>query len=145
MIKILKDNIFTDPPHIYKIMAFDMPDIDKVYENWNDPTHYRWNEFFTKYNLKLLDKIEDTESYQYQGNEKLIGFIFFKDRIDSRNIKVNFDGTSRAYKLNSLLILPASQTITFSKTKTSNFKKPFIVVKFNETFLANNKRFFGFF
>jgi hypothetical protein len=142
MIKILKNNIFTNPPHIYKEEAFNKIDIDRVYENWNNPTHYRWNDFFTKYNLKLLDKIENTESYQYNGDEKLIGFIFFKDRIDTRNIKVNFDGTSRGYKLNSLLILPASQIITFSKTKTSNFTKPFLIVGVTDSQLTFLNKFF---
>jgi hypothetical protein len=142
MIKILKNNIFTNPPHIYKEEAFNKIDIDRVYENWNNPTHYRWNDFFTKYNLKLLDKIENTESYQYNGDEKLIGFIFFKDRIDTRNIKVNFNGTSRAYKLNSLLILPASQIITFSKTKTSNFTKPFLIVGVTDSQLTFLNKFF---
>lgn len=142
MIKILKDNIFTNPPHIYKEEAFDKIDIDKVYENWNDPTHYRWNEFFKKYNLKLLDKVENTEFYQYKGDEKLIGFIFFKDRADSRNIKVTFNNAVRPYKLNSLLIVPASQTIIFLENKSSNFIKPFLVVGVTDSQLTFLNKFF---
>ena len=142
MIKIFKDNIFTNPPHIYKEEAFDTLDTDRVYENWNNANHYRWKEFFTKYNLQLLDKIENTESYQYKGDEKLIGFIFLKDRIDTRNIRVNFDGTSKEYKLNSLLILPASQVITFVETEQSNFEKPFLVVGFAEEFLKTIQKDF---
>lgn len=142
MIKILKNNIFTNPPHIYKEEAFDRIGVDKIYENWNNVEHIRWKEFFTKYKLTLLDKVKNTESYQYIGEEKLVGFIFFKDRADIRNIKVKFNNVVRPYKLNSLLILPASQVINFLETKKSNFDKPFLIVKFDKNFLDTIKKHF---
>jgi hypothetical protein len=142
MIKILKNNIFTDPPHIYKEEAFDKIDVDKIYENWNNVEHIRWKEFFTKYKLTLLDKVKNTESYQYIGTEKLVGFIFFKDRADIRNITVKFNDVVRPYKLNSLLVLPTSQIITFLEKKESNFEKCFLVVNFDKNFLDTIKRIF---
>lgn len=141
MIKILKNNIFTNPPHLYKEVAFDLKDFDSVYENWNDKNHANWKKFLKKYHLRLLDKIEDTKTYNYTGDEKIIGFLFFKDRADKRYIEINFKNVSREYKANSLLITRKDLILSFSKIENILPYKPFLVVGFDKLFLKTIDKF----
>ena len=142
MIKILKNHINRNPNFIYKTTAFDLKLYDRVYENWHRPDHESWEQFKQQNHFHIKEKFDNQESYQYTGDQSWVGYIFFKDRTDRRNVQVNFSGTSKEFKPNTLLILEKSNNIKFSKTESPMTYNPFLVVEFRELFVEYIKNFF---
>ena len=131
MIKILKSNIFKNPNFIYKTNVFDLKQYDRVYENWNRPTHESWKIFQQENKIKVIEKFDNKEKYQYIGNLNKVGYIFFKDRTDKRNIEVTFANGKKPFLPNTLLILSNEYSINFSKPESTMPDKPFLVVAFD--------------
>ena len=142
MIKLLKNHIHKNPNFIYKTTAFDLKLYDRVYENWNRPQHESWKQLQQQYQFKIKEKFDNKEKYQYNGDQKWIGYIFFKYRTDRRDIQIKFTNVEKEYKSNTLLIVDNTTGITFSKPENHMPDKPFLVVEFNSLFLKTIDKFF---
>lgn len=142
MIKILENHINTNPNFIYKTTAFDLKLYDRVYENWHRPDHESWEQFEKQNQLRIKEKFDNKESYQYIGDQNWVGYIFFKDRTDRRHIQVTFGEISKEYKPNTVLIIEKSNKIEFSKPESPMPDKPFLVVEFDDLFLKTIDKFF---
>ena len=142
MIKIIKNNIFKDPPHIFVNTAFDQKKYDAIYENWHNTNHVTWKKFLDEYKLTLLAKFDNKKTFEYDGDQPIIGIILCKDRTDRRYIKIDIGTAFREYRPNALLIIKKDQQINFSDTESPLPDKPFLVVGFDKLFLETVNKFF---
>ena len=142
MIKIFENHINRNPNFIYKTTAFDLKLYDRVYENWHRPDHESWEQLEKQNQLRIKEKFDNKESYQYIGDQNWVGYIFFKDRTDRRHIQITFGEISKEYKPNTLLIIDKSYKIKFSKPESPMPDKPFLVVEFDDLFLKTIDKFF---
>ena len=142
MIRLLKNHINRNPNFIYKTTAFDIKLYDRVYENWRRPNHESWIQFEKQYLLRIKEKFDNKENYQYTGDQQWVGYIFFKDRTDRRHIQIKFSDISKEFKPNTLLIIDKSYQIVFEKPESPMPDKPFLVVEFEDLFLKTIDKFF---
>ena len=142
MIKISASNINKNPNFIYIPNAFDTRTFDRVYENWSNPEHESWKNFCKEYKVNVIEQLNDVEQYKYTGDNRLVGYIFFKDRNDKRHTQVHFAGHHRAYLPNCLLIIHKEYALTFDKSEHALPEKAMLVVSLNEEFLGTVNKFF---
>jgi len=110
--KIKKTNIHKEPiPYIIINGPIDLKEYDSLYEQWNNPSHQVWTNFLNKHKIKVDLKNNLTANNQSKQKE-YVGYWFFQQRTDRRDIRVQFGETKIAYESNRLLILDSAQTFS---------------------------------
>ena len=109
---IRKTNVHKEPiPYIIINGPVDLKDYDSLYEQWNNPIHQVWTNFLNKHKIKVDLKNNLTANNQSKQKE-YVGYWFFQQRTDRRDIRVQFGETKIAYESNRLLILDSAQTFS---------------------------------
>jgi hypothetical protein len=110
--KIKKTNIHKESiPYIIINGPVDLKEYDSLYEQWNNPSHQVWTNFLNKHKIKVDLKNNLTANNQSKQKE-YVGYWFFQQRTDRRDIRVQFGETKIAYESNRLLILDSAQTFS---------------------------------
>ena len=110
--KIKKINIHKEPvPHIIINGPIDLKEYDGLYEQWNNLTHQVWTNFLNKHKVKvsLKNNLTFTNQIKQKG---YIGYWFFQQRTDRRNIRIQLGEIKIGYESNRLLILDSEQTFS---------------------------------
>lgn len=108
--KIKRTNVYRSAnPYIYVNQPIDTKLYDGLYEQWDRPTHKRWQDFFDVYKVKVTFN-EVLKQHKNDTDEKYVGYWFFKQRTDRRSISLNLGHASVEYKPNALLIVNAKKT-----------------------------------
>ena len=109
---IRKTNVHKEPiPYIIINGPVDLKDYDELYEQWNNPTHSVWTNFLNKHKVKVNLKNNLTSNNQSKQKE-YVGYWFFQQRTDRRDIRIQFGDIKVGYAPNRLLILDSKQTFT---------------------------------
>ena len=109
---IKKINIHKEPvPYIIINSPVDLKEYDGLYEQWNNPAHIVWTKFIEKYKIKMDLKNNLTANNQSEQKE-YIGYWFFQQRTDRRDIRVQFGEIKIGYESNRLLIIDSEQSFT---------------------------------
>jgi hypothetical protein len=109
---IKKINIHKEPiPYIVINGPIDLKDYDSLYEQWNNPTHSAWTNFLNKHKVTVDLKNNLTSNNQSKQKE-YVGYWFFQQRTDRRDIRIQFGDTKIGYEPNRLLILDSEQTFS---------------------------------
>ena len=98
-------------PYIIINGPVDLKDYDELYEQWNNPTHSVWTNFLNKHKVKVNLKNNLTSNNQSKQKE-YVGYWFFQQRTDRRDIRIQFGDIKVGYAPNRLLILDSKQTFT---------------------------------
>ena len=98
-------------PYIIINGPVDLKDYDGLYEQWNNPTHSVWTNFLNKHKVKVILKNNLTPNNQSKQKE-YVGYWFFQQRTDRRDIRIQFGDIKVGYAPNRLLILDSEQTFT---------------------------------
>ena len=120
--KIKRTNVYRSAnPYIYVNQPIDTKLYDGLYEQWDRPTHKRWQDFFDVNKVKVTFN-EVFKQHKNDTDEKYVGYWFFKDRSDKRPIHIKFHTTN---KLISSLRKSARTNlmICYKQTPQKNSKK----------------------
>jgi len=110
--KIKKTNIHKEPiPYIIINGPVDLKEYDSLYEQWNNPSHDIWTKFINKHKINVDLKNNLTANNQNKRKE-YVGYWFFQQRTDRRDIRVQLGETKIGYKSNRMLILDSAQSFT---------------------------------
>ena len=108
--KIKRINVYRSAnPYIYLNQPIDTKLYDGLYEQWDRPSHKRWQDFFDVHKVNVTF-YEVLKPHKHSINDKYVGYWFFKQRTDRRSIICNLGHASVEYKSNSLLIIDAKKT-----------------------------------
>jgi len=98
-------------PYIIINGPVDLKEYDGLYEQWNNLSHTVWTNFLNKHKIEVSLKNNLTANNQSKHKE-YVGYWFFQQRTDRRDIRVQFGETKIGYESNRLLILDSEQSFS---------------------------------
>lgn len=114
-------------PHIFCNQLVDVDEYNRLYENWNNPTHEYWNTFKKKYNVEITqyNNLCDVDIH----NNDVVCYWFFKQRGFEYKLKqYSVNGISMRYTANSALICRSSDEFCSINNNTFENKPVCVLV-----------------
>jgi hypothetical protein len=107
--KIKKVNVHKAPvPYIIINQPIDMSEYDKLYEQWNNPSHNVWQIFLEKSKVEVVLK-NKLNSSAHRNQKEFVGYWFFQQRTDRRSVHIELGEKKIEYKSNCLLIIDSEK------------------------------------
>ena len=127
--RIKAQNIFKkNSNYIFVKDPIDTKTYEDLYEQWHNPNHESWLKFRKKYNVTThqqdsLDQVKDYTGY--------VGYWFFRQRTDNRNIFVCINDNRIKYQPNSILIVDAGTSFQIKNKGGSMPSMLCTIISFN--------------
>ena len=140
--KIKVNHYFSRPvEYIYASAIFDLKEYDKLYENQNNLLHHMWQEFRSKYKLRLDQAIFHDDLQQINLDKHIICLWFFKESTDrSVGKDIILAGKKIVYAPNIFFITKSKDIKILEKKEY--IRRPFLQLDLkNETWEQLLKRF----
>ena len=107
--KIKKVNVHTAPvPYIIINQPIDLSEYDKLYEQWNNPSHNVWQTFLEKFKVEVVLR-NKLKSSAHRNQKEFVGYWFFQQRTDRRSVHIDLGEKTIEYKSNCLLIIDSKK------------------------------------